>query len=105
MVMGILIVVGTLGMTPKGLEKRVARILSPELHLNSIEKPSGNAVGCKTLKEVIIGRDLNWNIKFTVKNISNITSVLETHESRLIFYLPTPPLGQDMTQGQFLSGV
>ena len=21
------------------------------------------------------------------------------------FYLPTPPLGQDMTQGQFLSGV
>ena len=23
----------------------------------------------------------------------------------LIYYLPTPPLGQDMTQGQFLSGV
>ena len=22
-----------------------------------------------------------------------------------ILYLPTPPLGQDMTQGQFLSGV
>ena len=22
-----------------------------------------------------------------------------------IYYLPTPPLGQDMTQGQFLSGV
>ena len=21
------------------------------------------------------------------------------------YYLPTPPLGQDMTQGQFLSGV
>ena len=23
----------------------------------------------------------------------------------LWYYLPTPPLGQDMTQGQFLSGV
>ena len=23
----------------------------------------------------------------------------------IISYLPTPPLGQDMTQGQFLSGV
>ena len=23
----------------------------------------------------------------------------------MIFYLPTPPLGQDMTQSQFLSGV
>ena len=23
----------------------------------------------------------------------------------LRYYLPTPPLGQDMTQGQFLSGV
>ena len=22
-----------------------------------------------------------------------------------VYYLPTPPLGQDMTQGQFLSGV
>ena len=22
-----------------------------------------------------------------------------------LYYLPTPPLGQDMTQGQFLSGV
>ena len=24
---------------------------------------------------------------------------------RYLYYLPTPPLGQDMTQGQFLSGV
>ena len=24
---------------------------------------------------------------------------------RIFSYLPTPPLGQDMTQGQFLSGV
>ena len=26
-------------------------------------------------------------------------------EYGLRYYLPTPPLGQDMTQGQFLSGV
>ena len=26
-------------------------------------------------------------------------------ELKLLSYLPTPPLGQDMTQGQFLSGV
>ena len=25
--------------------------------------------------------------------------------SSIWYYLPTPPLGQDMTQGQFLSGV
>ena len=29
-----------------------------------------------------------------------------THFSRIsLSYLPSPPLGQDMTQGQFLSGV
>ena len=30
-------------------------------------------------------------------------SSLENHKKW--YYLPTPPLGQDMTQGQFLSGV
>ena len=39
------------------------------------------------------------------------TTVLKIHTSYqnspsdLIYYLPTPPLGQDMTRGQFLSGV
>ena len=28
-----------------------------------------------------------------------------TKKSSRRYYLPTPPLGQDMTQGQFLSGV
>ena len=28
-----------------------------------------------------------------------------TSNDLLLSYLPTPPLGQDMTQGQFLSGV
>ena len=27
------------------------------------------------------------------------------HQTKKLSYLPTPPLGQDMTQGQFLSGV
>ena len=29
----------------------------------------------------------------------------ETFIQPLLYYLPTSPLGQDMTQGQFLSGV
>ena len=31
----------------------------------------------------------------------NVKQFYLTHR----YYLPTPPLGQDMTQGQFLSGV
>ena len=31
-----------------------------------------------------------------------VQAVVDTH---YWYYLPTPPLGQDMTQGQFLSGV
>ena len=30
---------------------------------------------------------------------------IDTYDFNLRYYLPTPPLGQDMTQGQFLSGV
>ena len=31
---------------------------------------------------------------------------MHTHCNILVYtYLPTPPLGQDMTEGQFLSGV
>ena len=36
---------------------------------------------------------------FTI--LSNVYNILRD----LLSYLPTPPLGQDMTQGQFLSGV
>ena len=33
-------------------------------------------------------------------------SMIENSEAKNVYtYLPTPPLGQDMTQGQFLSGV
>ena len=34
----------------------------------------------------------------------NLTSVICLHTVKW-YYLPTPPLGQDMTHGQFLSGV
>ena len=34
------------------------------------------------------------------------TYILNIYDfEHILFYLPTPPLGQDMTQGQFLSGV
>ena len=43
------------------------------------------------------------------KNICKKRSVSNNDKSikkkHLIPYLPTPPLGQDMTQGRFLSGV
>ena len=37
---------------------------------------------------------------FCTERIVNVDGYLTIHT-----YLPTPPLGQDMTQGQFLSGV
>ena len=47
-------------------------------------KSSKSALGYKTLK----------HIKATISS-----------ETNKRYYLPTPPLGQDMTQGHFLSGV
>ena len=44
-----------------------------------------------------------WNMKVIVIQI--VIGVLGTVTKGLLSYLPTPPLGQDMTQGQFLSGV
>ena len=38
-----------------------------------------------------------------LNQISALNNPLEVDVS--LSYLPTPPLGQDMTQGQFLSGV
>ena len=34
-----------------------------------------------------------------------IMNVVKLKSFKYWYYLPTPPLGQDMTQGQFLSGV
>ena len=34
---------------------------------------------------------------YRIPNINDVTTI--------IIFTPTPPLGQDMTQGQFLSGV
>ena len=45
-----------------------------------------------------------WYIFIYVKNYLP-SSKLNMLAERSWYYLPTPPLGQDMTQGQFLSGV
>ena len=63
-----------------------------------------------------VWQELNYNLICTV---SQTVHMLNTYENKLLkfnekislslkfsrSYLPTPPLGQDMTQGQFLSGV
>ena len=64
--------------------------------------------------EMILNGDLiippETQRKLVIKSVhDNIHSgVAATHKrikSEAWYYLPTPPLGQDMTQGQFLSGV
>ena len=62
--------------------------------------------GCEdTLEEL-------YAIKFCFKLGKNATETYGMLQTafrpscmNLLSYLPTPPLGQDMTQGQFLSGV
>ena len=36
---------------------------------------------------------------------SGVLLLLDKWEQKIYHYLPTPPLGQDITRGQFLSGV
>ena len=51
------------------------------------------------------------NCQFSIKSEWQVSSILQDSSqylnlsSAFWYYLPTPPLGQDMTQGQFLSGV
>ena len=47
-------------------------------------------------KDLLLKIDNSWNAIKPNQTKSYIFN---------ISYLPTPPLGQDMTQGQFLSGV
>ena len=56
-------------------------------------------LSCTFPKTVTITPWMQW--------ASSPTSEAASHLSKMtsISYLPTPPLGQDMTQGQFLSGV
>ena len=56
---------------------------------------------------IVIGK-LDTVIKGLVQGLEDsvIRGRLETNQiTVLLSYLPTPPLRQDMTQGQFLSGV
>ena len=39
------------------------------------------------------------------RSMLNFAIILNHFLPFIRYYLPTPPLGQDMTQGQFLSGV
>ena len=44
--------------------------------------------------------------EYIQNKINKIRDSVEVKQFRIAwYYLPTPPLGQDMTQGQFLSGV
>ena len=45
------------------------------------------------------------NINKEAKEIATKLNINHKINSQPLSYLPTPPLGQDMTQGQFLSGV
>ena len=47
---------------------------------------------------------LDYVLRTSIDKIKENGSELTKKRSRR-YYLPTPPLGQDMTQGQFLSGV
>ena len=47
----------------------------------------------------------NWPIILVGRVFVNFPGDRGSVPGRVIPYLPTPPLGQDMTQGQFLSGV
>ena len=85
-------------------------------------------VKLKEIKKTDIYWDLSselkkiWNMKMTVIRIVVLGTVTDGLVQGLVVlairvrvetiklqyclsYLPTPPLGQDMTQGQFLSGV
>ena len=47
---------------------------------------------------------LDYVLRTSIDKIKENSFELTKKRSRR-YYLPTPPLGQDMTQGQFLSGV
>ena len=73
---------------------------------------------CKKIDKYFdLARELKNLLNKKVTVIPIITGILRKETGRirnqkrktlklaLLSYLPTPPLGQDMTQGQFLSGV
>ena len=69
---------------------------------------------CTQLAETTSYDDNNYTMRFS-SNCTNVLTIVLFHVSFDVFsmfhfnnvylYLPTPPLGQDMTQGRFLSGV
>ena len=51
------------------------------------------------------GRFINQFLPDIIKLIRQLERINTKICRQVSWYLPTPPLGQDMTQGQFLSGV
>ena len=52
-----------------------------------------------------IFHDFEQNSAANVFLSSYQETLIDTNILKMRYYLPTSPLGQDMTQGQFLSGV
>ena len=61
--------------------------------------------GCQNRKSTYVNNRciLSRNIRIITLTVDGLMNAIVTPTRR--YYLPTPPLGQDMTQGQFLSGV
>ena len=76
------------------------RLDETRCHSNSSGKPSANAGVIVTIKLLI-------SKLFIINNyhINVMVWWVLWHINLYRYYLPPPPLGQDMTQGQFLSGV
>ena len=55
--------------------------------------------------DVVMIDEVIWDVEELFWKITACLLVLDNFISLVLSYLPTPSLGQDMTQGQFLSGV
>ena len=86
---------------------------------NELNTPVSNKVKCKQkfwnicirYRADIESQAGPWDMSSAWRKVRRVSipvgsvSRIERHWRVLWYYLPTPPLGQDMTQGQFLSGV
>ena len=64
------------------------------------------AIGKFSLRwETSLGEGTTLTLKLGILHLKNELVSNSDGSAEVWYYLPTPPLGQDMTQGQFLSGV
>ena len=89
----------------------VIRILSRNTNVK-VRSPDGDTEYFDIVAGVLQGDTLapyfiiclDYGLRTSIDKIRENGFELKKKRSRR-YYLPTPPLGQDMTQGQFLSGV